>query len=220
MIDRDHDPSVSRRAEALGIGRGGVHHLPRPTSDADLASMRRIDEPRLDHPFAASRMLRGLLRAEGQEAGRLHVATPMGRMGIDAIHRRPRTSKPAAGHEVHPHLPGNVAATRPDQVWAMDMACVACGTRRRPSRRRHRLVQPQGPGLAALDHADGGHLASRRRRRRSAAMAGRTSSTPTRDRSSPAPTSRRCRRVPASPSARTAAAPGATTPSSSASGGP
>jgi hypothetical protein len=157
MIDRGHGLGPSRRAEALGIGRGGVHHLPRPTSDAELASMRRIDEPRLDHPFAASRMLRGPLRAEGHEAGRPHGATPMGRMGIDAIHRRPRTSKPAQGHEVHPHLPGNVAATRPDQVWAMDTACVACGARRRPSRRRHRLVQPKGPGLAALDHGPPAH---------------------------------------------------------------
>ena len=158
MIDRDHDLSVSRQAKALGISRGSVYYLPRPTSDADLALMRRIDELHLDYPFAGSRMLRRLLRAEGHEVGRLHVATLMRRMGIEAIYRRPRTSKPAPGHKVYPYLLRNVAVTRPNQVWAMDITYVACGARLRLPRRRHRLVQPQGPGLAAVDHADGGLL--------------------------------------------------------------
>ncbi len=40
-------------------------------------------------------MLQGLLRGEGTEVGRLHVATLMKKMGIEAIYRRPNTSKPA-----------------------------------------------------------------------------------------------------------------------------
>jgi len=48
--------------------------------------MRRIDELHLDYPFAGSRMLQGLLRGEGMEAGRLHVATLMKKLGIEAIY--------------------------------------------------------------------------------------------------------------------------------------
>ena len=44
MIDREHELGVGRQAKALGISRGSVYYLPRPTSDADLALMRRIDE--------------------------------------------------------------------------------------------------------------------------------------------------------------------------------
>ena len=124
MIDRGHGLSVARQAKALGISRGSVYYLPCPTSDADLTLMRRIDELHLDHPFAGSRMLRGLLCAEGHEVGRLHVATLMKKMGIEAIYRRPRTSKPAPGHKVYPYLLRNVAVTRPDQVWAMDITYV------------------------------------------------------------------------------------------------
>jgi hypothetical protein len=40
-------------------------------------------------------MLRDLLVQEGFEVGRLHVATLMKRMGIEALYRRPNTSKPA-----------------------------------------------------------------------------------------------------------------------------
>ena len=37
MIDRDHRLPISRQAKALGISRGSVYYLPRPTSPADLA---------------------------------------------------------------------------------------------------------------------------------------------------------------------------------------
>jgi putative transposase len=48
-------------------------------------------------------MLRDLLRGEGVVIGRQHVITLMKRMGIEAIYRRPNTSKPAPGHRIHPH---------------------------------------------------------------------------------------------------------------------
>ena len=85
MIDRTHGLSLGRQAKALGISRGGVYYLPRPTSDTDLALMRRIDELHLDYPFAGSRMLMGLLRGEGREVGRLHVSTLMKKMAITAL---------------------------------------------------------------------------------------------------------------------------------------
>lgn len=124
MIDRDHELSVSRQAQALGISRGSVYYLPRRVSDADLALMRRIDELHLEYPFAGSRMLRGLLRQEGHDVGRLHVATLMKRMGIEALYRRPNTSKPAPGHKVYPYLLRNLAVVRPNQFWAMDITYV------------------------------------------------------------------------------------------------
>ena len=124
MIDRDHGLSVSRQAKALGISRRSVYYLPRPTSEADLALMRRIDELHLEYPFAGSRMLKGLLQAEGHEVGRLHVSTLMKRMAIEALYRRPNTSKPAPGHKVYPYLLRNLAVTRPNQVWAMDITYI------------------------------------------------------------------------------------------------
>ena len=124
MIDRSHDLSVARQAELLDISRGSVYYLPRPTSPADLALMRRIDELHLDYPFAGARMLQGLLKREGFEVGRLHVRTLMRKMGIEAIYRRPNTSKPEPGHKIFPYLLRNVPVTQPNQVWAMDITYV------------------------------------------------------------------------------------------------
>jgi putative transposase len=64
------------------------------------------------------------LRGEGLEAGRLHVATLMKKMGIEAIYRRPNTSKPAPGHKIYPYLLRKLAVTRPNQVWAMDLTYI------------------------------------------------------------------------------------------------
>lgn len=101
MIDRDHELSLARQAKALGISRGSVYYQARPASEADLALMRRIDELHLEYPCAGSRMLKGLLNAEGHDVGRRRVSTLMKRMGIEALYRRPNTSKPAPGHKIY-----------------------------------------------------------------------------------------------------------------------
>jgi len=124
MIDRDHDLSVVRQARLLGLARSSVYYRPQPVSVADLSVMRRIDELHLDFPFAGSRMLRDFLRAEGVSIGRGRVITLMRRMGIEALYRRPRTSKPAPGHKVFPYLLRGFEVERPNQVWAMDITYV------------------------------------------------------------------------------------------------
>ena len=124
MIDRQHELSISKQAKALKISRGSVYYLPRPVSAANLAVMRRMDELHLELPFAGSRMLRDLLNAEGLVIGRQHVATLMKRMGIEAIYRKPNTSKPAPGHKIYPYLLRNVPIIRPNQVWAMDLTYI------------------------------------------------------------------------------------------------
>src|SRR5207237_9374344 len=96
----------------------------RPVSAEDLAIMRRIDELHLDYPFAGNRMLRDMLCREGVEIGRRHVATLMKRMGIEALYRRPNTSKPAPGHKVYPYLLRGLKVERPNQVWAMDITYI------------------------------------------------------------------------------------------------
>ncbi len=124
MIDRQHDLPLSRQAKVLGISRSSVSYLPRAVPAADLALMRRIDALHLEYPFAGSRMLQGLLNAEGHVAGRLHVATLMKRMGIEALYRRPSTSKRAPGHATFPYLLRKLPVTRPNQAWAMDITYI------------------------------------------------------------------------------------------------
>jgi len=124
MIDPEHDLPIQKQAEVLEISRSTVYYQPRPVSETDLWLMRRIDELHLNYPFAGSRMLRDLLWQQGLEVGRRHVRTLMRRMGVEAIYRRPNTSKPAPGHRIYPYLLRGLAITRPNQVWAMDITYI------------------------------------------------------------------------------------------------
>ena len=124
MIDRDHELPITRQAELLEVSRASVYYLPRPTSEADLALMRRIDALHLEHPFMGARMLRDSLRREGFQVGREHVATLMARMGVEPLYRRPRTTRKHPGHVVYPYLLRGLAIERPKQFWAMDITYI------------------------------------------------------------------------------------------------
>jgi putative transposase len=121
MIDRGSELSVSRQCELLGLNRSGVYYTPRPVSEADFILMRRIDELHLKYPFYGARRLAKQLVRDGFEVGRLHVATLMRDMGIEALYRRPRTSIPDRDSLIYPYLLGGLKIDRANQVWASDL---------------------------------------------------------------------------------------------------
>lgn len=124
MIDRTHPLSLTKQAAAAGISRSSVYYLPKPVSAADLALMRRIDELHLEFPFAGSRMLRDLLNDQGVAVGRKHVTTLMRRMGIEALYRKPNTSRRHPSHKIYPYLLRHRPITAPNQAWAMDITYI------------------------------------------------------------------------------------------------
>ena len=124
MIDRGHELSVTKQAEVVGIARSTVYYLPRALSAVDLELMRQLDELHLEFPFAGARMLRRLLAANGSKVGRRHVKTLMQRMGLEALYRRPRTTKPEPGHKIYPYLLRGLEIVRANQVWATDITYI------------------------------------------------------------------------------------------------
>jgi putative transposase len=124
MIDRSHDLPLVRQAALLRLSRSSLYYEPQPVPEADLAIMRRVDALHLDYPFAGSRMLRDLLRSEGFIIGHEKVRTMMRRMCIEALYRRPNTSKPCPGHKIYPYLLRGLAVERANQVWAMDITYI------------------------------------------------------------------------------------------------
>ena len=120
MIDRDHALSISRQAQLVGISRGSVYYRPKPVNTVDLELMRHIDELHLEHPFMGARMLRDQLNREGFDVGRKHVGTLMKRMGIEALYKKPNTSKKHPGHKIFPYLLRTLVIEEANQVWALD----------------------------------------------------------------------------------------------------
>ena len=106
------------------MARSTVYALPRPISDHDLDLMKRIDRLHLEMTYAGSRMLRDLLNQDGIKVGRKHVATLMKRMGIEALYRKPKTTKKHPQHRIYPYLLRGLNIDRPNQVWAMDLTYI------------------------------------------------------------------------------------------------
>jgi len=124
MIDRAHELPVVRQCQILALSRSTAYYQPQPVSEADLVLMRRIDELHLEHPFAGARMLSRMLKREGPPVGRRHVTTLMKRMGVNALYRKPNTSKRHSAHKIYPYLLRNLTITRPNHVWAADVTYI------------------------------------------------------------------------------------------------
>nr|WP_211609410.1 IS3 family transposase [Paraburkholderia haematera] len=124
MIDRNHALPVTQQARLVGNSRSSAYYQSRGVSEADLKLMRRIDELHLDHPFAGARMLARLLRREGIKVGRRHVSTLLKRMGVEALYRKPNTSRKHAAHRIWPYLLRNRKIDRANQVWAIDTSYI------------------------------------------------------------------------------------------------
>jgi putative transposase len=124
MINRKHELPVVRQCQLLDLARSTAYYQPVPVSEADSLLMRRIDELHLKWPFLGARRLRDLLKTEGFEVGRKHVATLMRKLGIATLYRKRRTSTPGAAHRVYPYLLSGLAIEQPNQVWAADITYI------------------------------------------------------------------------------------------------
>ena len=125
MVDRrDASISIKLQCSFLGISRSGLYYQPSGISAEDLTIMKLIDRQYLSTPFYGTRRMAVWLRKEGCIVNRKRIRRLMRVMGLSAIYRRPRTSKPAAGHRVHPYLLRGLEITRPNQVWAADVTYI------------------------------------------------------------------------------------------------
>ena len=86
--------------------------------------MKLIDRQYLATPFYGARKIAAWLKGQGQRVNRKRVRRLMRIMGLKAVYRRPRTSKPAPGHKIYPYLLGGLRITRPNQVWAADITYI------------------------------------------------------------------------------------------------
>ena len=125
MVERGH-PALStvRQCALLGISRSSLNYRRKGTCPEDLAVMKAMDQQYLSTPFYGSRRLRAWLGRQGHTVNRKRVQRLMRTMGLRAIYRRPRTSKPGPGHKVYPYLLSGMEITRPNQVWTADITYI------------------------------------------------------------------------------------------------
>jgi putative transposase len=125
VVDRYH-PSLSivRQCRLLDISRSGLYYRSKGISEENLTLMKLIDRQYLSTPYYGARKIAAWLKSQGYLVNRKRVRRLMRLMGLVAIYRRPKTSKPAPGHQIYPYLLGSLKVTRPNQVWAADITYI------------------------------------------------------------------------------------------------
>lgn len=121
MIDAAEELPIVRQCQLVGVPRSTVYYQRQPVTDQDLEVMARIDAVHLTYPFLGSRRVTDMLCDDGWRVNRKRVQRLMHTMGITALYPKPRTSRPARGHQVWPYLLHGLTVDRPDQVWAADI---------------------------------------------------------------------------------------------------
>jgi len=124
MIDKEHPLTVTKQCHLLQLSRSSLYYTPVPVSDNDRELMRLIDEIHLEEPYLGSRGMKSVLRLRGHKVGRIHVRTLMRTMGIEALYKKPRLSKPHPGHMVYPYLLRHLAITKANTVWCSDITYI------------------------------------------------------------------------------------------------
>jgi putative transposase len=108
----------------LSISRSGLYYKPVEMTEEELFLMKLIDRQYLATPFYGARKITVWLKSQNYIVNRKRVRRLMSVMGIKAIYRRPRTSKPAPGNKIYPYLLNGMKITRPNQVWAADITYI------------------------------------------------------------------------------------------------
>jgi hypothetical protein len=103
-----------------GFARG-LYYEAEPETAENLRLMRLIDEQYTRTPFYGVRKMNWWLDEQGYAVNPKRVRRLMRQMGLEAIYRKPRLSKPAPGHRIYPYLLRGVKIDRHNQVWSSDI---------------------------------------------------------------------------------------------------
>ena len=106
--------------------RDALIELPYNTYAHSQAAIRsEIGSPSyLKTPSYGSRRMTAWLRNHGHQVNRKRVRRLMQLIGLEAIYRRPNTSKPNPGHKVYPYLLRGLEINRVNQVRATDITYI------------------------------------------------------------------------------------------------
>jgi len=125
LIDHANDNvSVRRQCDLIALSRSSVYYKPRPTKPEQQALINQIDTIFTQWPIFGTRQIQHMLRTQGHQVGRRRIGRIMKILGLEAIYKKPNTSKPHPENPVYPYLLKGMKIDRPNQVWCADITYI------------------------------------------------------------------------------------------------
>ena len=124
MVNKNASISLKRQCKILKLSRSALYYKPVGFSPETLDLMRQIDRVFTQYPFFGSRQIAAYLPRKGYHAGRHRVRRLMKVMGLEAIYKRPNTSKKHPENRIYPYLLRGMQITGANQVWCADISYI------------------------------------------------------------------------------------------------
>ena len=124
MINKMANISLLLQCKILKISRSSLYYTPVGFNAETLELMRQMDKSFTQYRFFGSRPIAAYFSRKGYHVGRHRVRRLMKVMGLEAIYKRPNTSKKHPENRIYPYLLRNMQITRPNQVWCADISYI------------------------------------------------------------------------------------------------
>ena len=125
MVCKNHQRlSVVCQCQLLGLKRSSLYYRKKEESPLNKKLIREIDEQYLATPWYGSRQMARYLRRQGYKVGRTRIRRLMLLMGLNAIYRKPNTSRAHPENRIYPYLLRNLEVKHPNQVWCADITYI------------------------------------------------------------------------------------------------
>jgi putative transposase len=125
LIEPDHQISIKRQCELVGLSRSSLYYQAGPDNPEDLRVMRLLDEQYTKTPFYGVERMTGWFREVKKEiVNPKRIRRLMRVMGLEAIYPKKNLSKPFWKHKKYPYLLRGLKIVRPNQVWGIDITYI------------------------------------------------------------------------------------------------
>ena len=121
-IDATHaELSLRRQCELLQVNRSTLYYKAREVDIDEISLLNEIRDVWERYPFYGYRRITKELQANGNNVNHKRIQRLMRLGRIQALYPGPNTSRRNKLHKVHPYLLRDVAITKPDQAWMVDI---------------------------------------------------------------------------------------------------
>lgn len=122
MIEQKHNRlSFRKQCELLALNRSSFYYQTKAREIDEITLMNLIQDSWLAHPFYGYRKITVELNRQGVAVNRKRVQRLMRVMNIQALKRKPNTSKGNKEHKKYPYLLNDMEITQCNEVWMIDI---------------------------------------------------------------------------------------------------
>lgn len=124
LMDSDSKLSIRRQSELLEVRRSSFYYRPKGESKENQELMKTMDALFLEDPTLGVLGMQDALKDQDMHYNEKRIRRLLRLMGIEPIYPKKNLSRLGKAKYIRPYLLRNLAITRANQVWAIDITYI------------------------------------------------------------------------------------------------